>query len=143
MSGLDKTATTTNLGDGAMPGNSIRFAPFGQAPRAPEGRAFVIQGEYDPQALNSAIAFLVCEVSRVFKDIELSEGNLRIVLQHNYGWLVSLPFFGDTPPAIAVIHEKVGEVGDVTVLAYTLFVLCTFLDWDVRDVRMGEASVGS
>lgn len=136
MSGHEEETTTVRLSGR----NTIRFAPFAQAPRAAEGRLFEISGEYDPDALASAVAFLVNDASYVYARIEHSGGNLRIVLQRSFGWLIALPFHGNTPPAIAIIHQKVGEIGETTVLGYTLYALCSFLGWNPEEVDMGEMS---
>lgn len=140
MSDLGGETTTVRLSEQSRC-NSIRFAPFRQAPRAPEGRAFVVSGEYEPQALIAATEFLVNQAGRHFKSIDQENGKLRIVLHYNIGWLHVLPFAGDTPAELALIQSKLGQTGDASVLAYTIFVLCWYLGWSVPGVAIEETPI--
>jgi hypothetical protein len=140
VSDLGGETATIRLGEQSQR-NSIRFAPFGQAPRAPEGRAFVVSGEYESQALIAATEFLVRQAGRQFKNIDLSDGKLRIVLHHNVGWLHTLPFGGDTPAELILVQNKLNQAGDASVLAYAIFVLCWYLEWSVSDVSIEETPI--
>jgi len=122
--------------------NSIRFAPFGQDPHVPEGRAFEVRGEYASKDLVAAILFLTTSASRVYRGVDMEEGDLRIILQPKIGWLISLPFHGTVPPEMALINEKIGEQGEASVLAYTIYMLCWHLGWSAADVTIEEAPIG-
>ena len=122
--------------------NSIRFAPLGRDACSPEGRAFEVRGEYVSNDLTAAVLFLTISASQVYRGVDMKEGNLRIILQPKIGWLISLPFYRTVPPEMALINEKIGEQGDATVLAYTIFMLCWHLGWSVADVTIEEAPIG-
>lgn len=140
MSDLGGETATTPLRERGQH-NSIRFAPFGQVLEAPEGRAFVVSGEYEPKALTAATEFLVHQAGQYFKRIDQSDGKLRIVLHYNVGWLRPLPFAGNTPADLMLVQNKLDEVGGTTVLAYTIFVLCWYLEWSVSDVVIEESPI--
>jgi len=140
VSDLGGETATVHLGEQSRR-NSICFAPFGQAPRAPEGRAFVVSGEYEPRALIAATEFLVTQAGRHFKSIDQENGKLRIVLHYNIGWLHSLPFAGDAPDELTLVQNKLGQAGDASVLAYTIFVLCWYLGWSGPDVVIEETPI--
>ena len=127
----------------ARPGvrRSIRFAPQIHSHGAESGRVFLVEGDYDPDDLAHAVSFLVDEVEVIFKSIERADGRLCVTLQSDYEWLTELPFLKNAPTAVVIINQKVGESLEAPVLTYLLFVLCGFLDWDARDVQMGEAQL--
>lgn len=121
--------------------NHVLYEADGGDPQDPMGRAFAVTGDVSLEMLGRTIAYL--RTTGLFRIINQSGIISRITLRDGMGWNTPLQFPKGPPPRnIIAAQEKLGEQGDITVLAYIIAMLCDGLGWDAADVHIEEQPIG-